>query len=258
MQVLQNIDLLKQIGHWSQKRTRIEFWKKCHDIYVRNEISNQAASNFFSAQADFLSESLDDTRTSSILERQLLLTLAGHWLARADPVPLNDLEQIEKEIWLCHIIQQTLSHSKGQTKHGLSHHIAVSGELSFDSLIKEFSFSKTAALNMPKYLELEGLPSQNALQTTLSDAEMESLSFLIGHLLDEGSVHEASRVCQYFKFYSRDVSLVLHCRALAARETSQNCFHPEIQALIVAQTREETKDKKNGEEASKKRLQSSK
>nr|XP_020667859.1 spatacsin isoform X1 [Pogona vitticeps] len=250
-EVLQNIHLLKQIDHWSQKRTRIEFWKKCHENYVRNGISNQAASNFFSAQADFVSESLDDNRTSSILERQLLLTLAGHWLARAHPVPLNDLEQIEKEIWLCRIIQQTLSHSTGQASH-----TAVSGELSFDSLVKEFSFSKIAALNMHKYLELESLPSQGAVQTTLSDAETESLSFLIGRLLDEGNVHEASRVCQYFKFYSRDVSLVLHCRALAAGETPLSLFHPEIQVLIAAQKREENKEK-NGEEAPKKRPHSS-
>ncbi|KAJ7311131.1 hypothetical protein JRQ81_006734 [Phrynocephalus forsythii] len=255
-EVLQNIHLLKQIGHWSQKRTRIEFWKKCHDSFVRNGVSSQAASNFFATQADSVSESLDETRTSSIVERQFLLTLAGHWLARADPVSLHDLEQIEKKIWLCRIIQQTLSHSTGQAKHGLSHHVAVSGELSFDSLIKEFSFSKITALNMPKYLELEGLPSQDALQTTLSDDEMESLNILIGHLLDEGSVHEASRVCRYFRVYSRDVSLVLHCRALAAGETSQNSFHPEIQALVAAQKREENKAKKNGEEGSKKRLQS--
>ncbi|XP_062998105.1 spatacsin-like [Elgaria multicarinata webbii] len=258
LQVLQNIHLLKQIGHWYQKRTRIEFWKKCHESYVRKAISHPAASAFFLAQADVLSsESLGDERASRVLERQLLLTLAGHWLAKSDPIPLDELEHIEREIWLCRITQQTLSQGTGQVKQRFSHQISMSGELSFDSLAKEFSFSKLAALNVPKYLQLESLPSQDALHAMLSEAELESLSLLIGHLLDEGSEHEASRVCRYFNFYSRDVSLVLHCRALASGETPQSWFHPDIQAVLAAQEKEESKGKRNGAEGSqKKRLQS--
>ncbi|XP_061451638.1 spatacsin isoform X2 [Rhineura floridana] len=255
-EVLQNLHLLKQIGHWHQKRTRIEFWKKCHESYVRNALSTQAASSFFLAQADFVSESLDDERTSGVLERQLLLTLGGHWLSKSDPVPLDELERIEKEIWLCRIAQQTLNQGTGQAKHRFSHQISISGELSFDSLATEFSFSTLAALNMPKYLQLEGLPSHSALQATLPAAELEALNFLIGRLLDEGSVHEASRVCQYFNFYSRDVLLVLHCRALASGEAAHSCFHPEIQAVLAAREKEGKKGENGGEDSQKKRLQS--
>ncbi|XP_025031102.1 spatacsin isoform X1 [Python bivittatus] len=246
-EALQNINLLKQIGHWTQKRTRIEFWKKCHENYVQNAISNQAASSFFSTQADFVSEGLEDEKASGILERQLLLALAGHWLVKNDPIPLDDLEKIEKEIWLCHITRQTLNQGTGQIESRVSHQISISSELSFDSLAKEFSFSKVAALNIPKYLELGGFPSQDISQMMLSEAEVASLSFLVGRLLDEGSVHEAARVCRYFNFYSRDVSLILHCRTLALGEVSQNCFHPEIQALLAAERIEESKRNREAE-----------
>ncbi|XP_042328622.1 spatacsin isoform X2 [Sceloporus undulatus] len=259
-EVLQNIRHLKQIGHWPQKRTRIEFWKKCHENYVRNAISKQAASDFFLAQAESVSEPAGGEKTCSLLERQLLLTLAGHWLAKSDPVPLSELERIEKEIWLCCITQQALSQSTVQAPHTFTHQISVTGELSFDSLAREFSFSKLAALNVPEYLRLEGLPHPDASPDPLLGAEVESLSCLIGRLLDEGSVHEASRVSRYFNFYSRDVSLVLHCRALASEEAPQSWFHPEIQAILATQEKggsKEEEKKKDGEEVPQKnRLQS--
>ncbi|XP_029139153.1 spatacsin [Protobothrops mucrosquamatus] len=253
-EVLQNILLLKQIGHWTQKRTRVGFWKKCHENYVQNAVSNRAASSFFAAQVDLVSEGPEDQRGSGISERQLLLTLAGHWLARSDPIPVDDLEKIEKEIWRCHITRQTFSQGTGQMEPRGSHQVSISSELSFDSLAKEFSFSKVAALSTPKYLELRGFPSQDTSTVMLSKAEVGSLSFLIGRLLDEGSVHEAARLCRYFSFYNRDVALILHCRRLALGEAAQRCFHPEIQALLAA---ESSKRHRGEAAAEKKRLKSS-
>ncbi|XP_013920684.1 PREDICTED: spatacsin isoform X1 [Thamnophis sirtalis] len=246
-EVLQNLLLLKQVGHWTQKRTRVEFWKKCHETYVQNAISNQAASGFFSAQADLVSEGLEDERAPSISERQLLLTLAGYWLARSDPVPVGDLERIEREIWRCRIRRQGQMEARGSPQ------ISISSEPSFDSLAKEFCFSKVAALNTPKFLELRAFPSQDATPVGLSEAEVASLAFLIGRLLDEGSVHEVARVCRYFSFYSRDVALILHCRTLALGEEAQGCFHPQIQALLAA----EDSQRRREAAAEKKRLSSS-
>ncbi|XP_060116339.1 spatacsin [Heteronotia binoei] len=241
-ELLQNLHLLQQSGHWPQKQTRIEFWKKCQENFVRNGVLNQTAFDFFSAQADAVSESLDNEGMAPIQERRLLLTLAGHWLATSNPVPLDELEETERKIWLCHIAQHTLSQGSGPAKDRFSHQISLSGELSFDALAKEFSFSKLPALSSPKYLRLEHLPSQETSWTTLPDADLESLSFLIGRLLDEGRVHEASRVCRYFSFYSRDVLLVLHCRALAAGEALGNDCHPEIRAILARREEEEEEE----------------
>ncbi|XP_026565199.1 spatacsin [Pseudonaja textilis] len=251
-EALQNLLLLKQAGHWTQKETRVEFWKKCHENYVQNAVSNRAASGFFSAQAELVRE--DEGAPSSILERQLLLTLAGHWLVRSDPaVPVDDLEKIEREVWRCRIARQTFGRGPGQVERRGSHQVSSSRELTFESLAKAFCFSKAAALSLPKYLELRGFPSQDAAPGTLSEAEVASLSLLIGRLLDEGSLHEAARVCRYFGFYSRDVALILHCRMLALGEDAQGCFHPEIQALLAAENSQ--RHREAGPE--KKRLKSS-
>ncbi|NXK29245.1 SPTCS protein, partial [Arenaria interpres] len=230
-EVLRDLHHLRDIGQWHQNQTRIEFWKKCNDNFMKNSISSEAASGFFFNQANTVFESLAQEKITSIMERQLLLTLAGHWLAKSDSSSPHKLEEIEKQIWICRIARRTLSAAEGLGKSRFSSHAAVNGDLTFDTLAEEFAFSKLPALNTPKYLKLEGLAFREPQQTLTSEEES-SLRFLIGCLLDEGSVHEASRVCQYFHFYSRDVSLVLHCRALASGETELDKLHTDIQALL--------------------------
>ncbi|NXN39089.1 SPTCS protein, partial [Rhinoptilus africanus] len=231
-EVLRDLHHLRNIGQWHQNQTRIEFWKKCNDNFMKNSISSKAASDFFFNQANTVFESLAQEKINSIMERHLLLTLAGHWLAKNDSSSLPKLEEIEKQIWICRIAQQTLSADEGSGKSRFSSHVVGNRDFTFNNLAKEFSFSKLPALNTPKYLKLEGLAFREP-QQTLTNEEEESLKFLIGCLLDEGSVHEASRVCQYFQFYNRDVSLVLHCRALASGETDLDKLHTDIQTLLV-------------------------
>ncbi|NXY85661.1 SPTCS protein, partial [Alcedo cyanopectus] len=239
--VLRDLHHLRDIGQWHQTQTRTEFWKKCNDKFTKNSISSKAASDFFLDQANTVFESPSPEKTDSIMERHLLLTLAGHWLAKSDSVSLQGLEQIEKQLWLCRIALQTLP--AGEQLRPPSQ--GPGRALTFDTLAREFSFSKLPALNTPEYLQLEGLAVGGA-QQSLSREEEESLSALIGCLLDEGSVHEASRVCQYFQFYSRDLSLVLHCRALASGEAELGTLHPDIQALLAA--REKTSESSSSQQ----------
>uniref|UniRef100_A0A5F9CIS3 SPG11 vesicle trafficking associated, spatacsin n=1 Tax=Oryctolagus cuniculus TaxID=9986 RepID=A0A5F9CIS3_RABIT len=229
-EVTQEMQTLKHVQQWSLTQARIDFWKKCHDNFKKNSVSSKAASSFFSAQALAVCE--HPSGQSSIEERHLLLTLAGHWLAKDDPVCLDKLEALEKQIWLCRISQHTLRGNQEEMEPRFSRQIAASGELSFDSLASEFSFSKLDALNSSKYLELHGLPSRETCEPRLDWKEQDSLNFLVGRLLDDGCVHEASRVCRYFHLYNRDVALVLHCRALASGQASVDDLHPEIRALL--------------------------
>ncbi|XP_006920480.1 spatacsin isoform X3 [Pteropus alecto] len=231
-EVIQEMQTLKHIDQWSLKQARIDFWKKCHETFKKNSISSKAATSFFSAQALVACEYPTEEGPSSIEERHLLLTLAGHWLAQEDLVPVEKLEELEKQIWLCRITRHTLRGHQEEMEPRFSQQISISGELSFDSLASEFSFSKLAALNTSKYLELNGLPSKETCEDRLDWKEQKSLNFLIGRLLDDGCVHEASRVCRYFHFYNQDVALVLHCRALASGEASVDDLHPEIHALL--------------------------
>uniref|UniRef100_A0A8D2B0G6 SPG11 vesicle trafficking associated, spatacsin n=1 Tax=Sciurus vulgaris TaxID=55149 RepID=A0A8D2B0G6_SCIVU len=229
-EITQEMQTLKHIEQWSLKQARIDFWKKCHENFKKNSISNKAAASFFSDQALVACE--HPVGQSSVEERHLLLTLAGHWLAQEEPVPLDKLEELEKQIWICRITRHTLTGNQEEIEPRFSRQISSSGELSFDSLASEFSFSRLAALNTSKYLELHGLPSRETCETRLGWKEQESLNLLIGHLLDDGCVHEASRVCRYFHFYNQDVALVLHCRALASGEAGMDDLHPEIYAFL--------------------------
>lgn len=234
---------LKHIDQWSLKQARTDFWKKCHENFKKNSISSKAASSFFSAQALVACEYPNEEGQRNTEERHLLLTLAGHWLAQEDLVPVEKLEELEKQIWLCRITQHTLRGNQEEIEPRFSQQISTSGKLPFDSFASEFSFSKLAALNTSKYLELNGLPSKETCENRLAWKEQESLNFLIGRLLDDGCVHEASRVCRYFHFYNQDVALVLHCRALASGEASVDDLHPEIRALLQsAELLEEEKE----------------
>ncbi|XP_074091393.1 spatacsin isoform X2 [Macrotis lagotis] len=248
-EITQEMQTLKHIGQWYLKQTRIEFWKKCHENFKKNSILKRIASDYFLAQATLLSEFSADEKCCNIMERHLLLTLAGHWLAQEDPVPLGKLEELEKQIWLCRIAKHIQCRNQEVVESRLSQQISTSGDLSFDSLATEFSFSKLAALNASKYLEINGFPPKEASKSRLDKNEAESLNFLIGHLLDEGSVHEASRVCHYFHFYSQDVFLVLHCRALASGEASGDDLHPEVQAILQNAELPEEKEQKEEEQA---------
>ncbi|XP_045678638.1 spatacsin isoform X1 [Phyllostomus hastatus] len=242
-EITQEMQTLKHIDQWSLKQARIDFWKKCHENFKKNSISSKAASSFFSAQALVACEYPNEEGQSNTEECHLLLTLAGHWLAQEDLVPVEKLEELEKQIWLCRITQHTLRGNQEEIEPRFSQQISTSGELPFDGLASEFSFSKLAALNTSKYLELNGLPSKETCENRLDWKEQESLNFLIGRLLDDGCVHEASRVCRYFRFYNQDVALVLHCRALASGEASVDDLHTEIHALLQsAELLEEEKE----------------
>ncbi|XP_036592345.1 spatacsin isoform X2 [Trichosurus vulpecula] len=249
-EITQEMQTLKHIGQWYLKQARIEFWKKCHENFKKNSILKRIASDFFLAQSTVTSESSADEKWCNTMERHLLLTLAGHWLAQEDPAPLGKLEELEKQIWLCRITKHMHCRDQEVVESRLSRQISTSGDLSFDSLATEFSFSKLAALNASKYLEVNGFPSREASESRLDKNEAESLNFLIGHLLDDGSVHEASRVCHYFHFHNQDVFLVLHCRALASGEASIDDLHPEIQAILrnaeLLEEEEEEKEEQTG------------
>ncbi|NIG57830.1 spatacsin-like [Pontoporia blainvillei] len=133
-EITQEMQTLKHIDQWSLKQARIGFWKKCHENFEKNSISSRAASSFFSAQALTARECPAEEGPSSTEERHLLLTLAGHWLAQEDLVPLEELEELEKQIWLCRITQHTLRGSQEEIAPRCSQQTETSGELSFESL----------------------------------------------------------------------------------------------------------------------------
>ncbi|XP_063268578.1 spatacsin isoform X2 [Prinia subflava] len=227
-EVLRDLHHLRDSGQWHQPQTRAEFWAKCNDTFTKHSVCSRAAAGFFLQQADDVWSSSGQEKTTSIMERQLLLTLAGHWLAKEPEVAVQELEEVEKQIWQCRVAQRALPpEGAGQGPAGLGR------ALSFGSLAQQFSFARLPALNTARHCGLQA-PAAAEPRAPLGRAEREALAALLGALLDEGSVLEATRVCHYFQLWHRDVSLVLHCRALASGEAGLEQLQPEVRALLAA------------------------
>uniref|UniRef100_A0AAZ3RB95 Spatacsin C-terminal domain-containing protein n=1 Tax=Oncorhynchus tshawytscha TaxID=74940 RepID=A0AAZ3RB95_ONCTS len=224
-ELLQDLGALKAKRHWERRETRVSFWRKCHEQFRTNSTGPGAASEFFLAQAGASEPprgSVAGTELLCVQERCLLLSLAGYWLSWLAQAPLARLEDLEKQLWTSRVRQQVLlTAMEKESMFALPAPTIAPEENSYEALIREFSFSKMAVLNEPRYLSLDGLPSfspeeEGGEKTGLE--EQGALAILVGQLLDEGCIHEASRVCRYFSFCSRDMWVVLHCRGLASGE----------------------------------------
>eukprot|EP00063_Salmo_salar_P004610 XP_013979445.1 PREDICTED: spatacsin isoform X1 [Salmo salar] len=224
-ELLQDLSALKAKRHWERRETRVSFWRKCHEQFRTNSTGPGAASEFFLAQAGASEPhrgSVAETELLCVQERCLLLSLAGHWLSWLTLAPLARLEDLEKQLWTSRVRQQVLlTAMEKESMFALPAPTIAPEENSYEALIREFSFSKMAVLNESRYLSLDGLPSfspeEEGGEKTGSE-EQGALAILVGQLLDEGCIHEASRVCRYFSFCSRDMWVVLHCRGLASGE----------------------------------------
>lgn len=161
-------------------------------------------------------------------ERCLLLCLAAHWLAEFSPPPVDQLERLEKQLWLGRLQQHLLAAALERESVFSTPPAAVTGSSAtpqlgtYEALMKEFSPSSLPGLNTEACLRLDGLPAARAepKEPQLSSEERNTLSALIGQLLDEGGVHEASRACRYFGLRHPDLLVALQCRSLATGDLS--------------------------------------
>eukprot|EP00079_Xenopus_tropicalis_P022344 XP_012814212.1 PREDICTED: spatacsin isoform X2 [Xenopus tropicalis] len=225
-EVLQDQCLLKEVGQWENSQSRVQYWRKCHQVFSATELSPAAASDFFCSQTLSLvaPECLLRDQTEFLAEQEMLFTLAGHWRSLSNTASIEVLEEIEQKIWKCRLAREVLS------KHGAASQLCTLP--SFASLTLEFSFSSLPALNSPSLLHISNLPPLGTPSSLLDREQTKALSSLVDCLLDESRVHEASRVCRYFLLPHYDLWLLLNCRALATGETVRDQLHPEIQAIL--------------------------
>uniref|UniRef100_A0A8C5HR99 Spatacsin-like n=1 Tax=Gouania willdenowi TaxID=441366 RepID=A0A8C5HR99_GOUWI len=205
----------KSKQQWRRLEARATFWRKCHDQLKANTIDPLLASQFFLSHADTVPVSAEAPKELlEVQERCLLLKLAAHWLSLLSPAPVDQLESLEKMLWQSRVCEHTLTVTAGQENVFTVHPVADMN--THEELLKEFSFCNISELNTEKFLRLEGLPGQS--EEPVKNQEETVLVSLINQLLDEGSIHEASRVCRYFSIFHSDVWLVLRCRSLASGE----------------------------------------
>lgn len=220
-QLLQEGSCQKSKRQWGRLETRVSFWKKCHEQLKADCTDPESASQFFLSQAQTDTadppEAQDDLL--DIQERCLLLGLAAHWLSQLSPAPVDKLETLEKKQWLSRIRKHILTIAMEKESVFNLPSPAVTPEMNtYEVLMKEVSFSSITELNTERCLSLEGLPgpSEEHDEPALSPEEKSVLTALIGQLLEDGSVHEASRICRYFSMHHPDMWVVLRCRGLAS------------------------------------------
>nr|XP_019969110.1 PREDICTED: spatacsin-like [Paralichthys olivaceus] len=241
-QLLQEVNSQKSKTTWRRLETRVSFWRKSQEQLKSDSTDPGSASCFFLSQAEASDSSgAADIQTQllDVQERCLLLGLAAHWLSQLSPTPIDQLEIMEKKLWISRVRRHvlTVAMEKGSV---FNLPPAVAPEMNtYEVLMKEFSFSNLSALNTESCLRLDGLPGRSEeqeeqqeqqeqqeeqqelnIKSGLRPEEKRVLASLIGRLLDEGSIHEASRVCRYFSLYHPDVWVVLRCRGLASGELS--------------------------------------
>ncbi|KAG9341188.1 hypothetical protein JZ751_019627 [Albula glossodonta] len=238
-ELLQDLRSLKAKRQWERKETRVAFWRRCHEQFRSNGISGEAVSEFFLSQSQLSEPAPHSPAATELLcvqEKCLLLAMAGHWLSQLTPTPLAQLQEMEKRVWLCRVRQKVLlSAMEKESMFALP--VMAAGDNSFEDAVKDFSFAKMAALNSPTHMSLEGLPLAEAERPgggVLDPAEEAALSALVGQLLDDGCINEASRVCRYFSLCHRDLSLVLCCRSLASGEVDHTQLQPGLQDILSA------------------------
>nr|XP_057931633.1 spatacsin isoform X2 [Doryrhamphus excisus] len=229
-QLLQEVQCQRSKRQWSRLETRVTFWKRCHQQLQAESANPESASQFLLSQAESLKSdpSAVPEAQSELLaarERCLLLGMAAHWLSQCNPPPADQLEILEKKLWISLVRQHALvAAMERESVFNLPSPAVTSDMNTYEVLMKEFSFSNISELNTDTLLSLEGLPGPAEehldVDPVLNPAEKNTLAVLVDGLLDKGSIHEASRVCRYFSLYHPDVWLVLRCRGLASGELS--------------------------------------
>ncbi|XP_074533842.1 spatacsin [Halichoeres trimaculatus] len=243
-QLFQEVSSQKSKRQWRRLETRVSFWRKCHDQLKADSTDPESASQFFLSRAEEirplnLSEDTDpQSELLDVQERCMLLCLAAHWLSLLSPPPVDKLEGLEKMLWVSRVRQHVLTVSMEKESVFNLPPPALTPEMNtYAVLMKEFSFSSIVGLNTEECLSLEGLPGppeeqdQANVDPSLSTDERRVLAALIGQLLDEGSIHEASRVCRYFSLYHPDMWVVLRCRGLASGEPNTEPTEEAAEAL---------------------------
>lgn len=225
MKLLQEVNSQKSKRQWGRLEARVGFWRKCHEQLKTDGTDPESASQFFLSQAE--AGNADVSGASELLDVQeccLLLCLAAHWLSLLSPAPVAQLESLEKKLWVSRVQRRVLTVAMEKESVFSLPPPAVLPEMNtYEVLMKEFSLSNLSGLNTETCLRLEGLPGSEdrpepASDSPLSPEERSVLALLIDQLLDEGSIHEASRACRYFTLHHPDVWLVLRCRGLASGE----------------------------------------
>ncbi|XP_023811202.1 spatacsin isoform X3 [Oryzias latipes] len=217
-QLLQEINSQRTKPQWGRLETRVLFWRKCQQQLTADGTDPGSAARFFQSQTK--SDEEAETELLDMQERCMLLQLQAHWLTLLSPVPVEELRGLEKQLWFSRVHEHILSASmEEESVFKLLPPPSSPGFSSYRLFLEEFSFSTITELNQEDCLSLDRLSGpleELNVEPELSLQESRVLSSLVDQMLDEGSIHEAARVCAYFSLKHADTRVVLHCHGLAS------------------------------------------
>lgn len=239
MQLLQEVNSQKSKRRWGRLETRASVWKKCHEQLKADSTDAESAAVFFQSQTETGEGSSGAGELLDMKEDCLLLCLAAHWLSQLNPPPVERLERLEKKLWLLRVQKHIITTTMEKESVFRLPEPPVTPEMNtYEVLMKEFSMSNMSGLNSETCLSLERFPRPSEEPTVdlgLTPNERSVLAVLIDQLLDEGSIHEASRACRYFSLYHPDAWLVLQCRGLASGDLKPDAPE-EVTAALPARS----------------------
>ncbi|XP_057692628.1 spatacsin [Corythoichthys intestinalis] len=223
-QLIEELALERSKRQWSRVENRVCFWRKCHQHLEEERVAPDSAAHFFLSQADFaMSESAAASEFQSELlalrEGCLLLAVATRWLSLCHPAPVQQMENLEKRLWVGRIREHDLV---ADIQRESVFNLLLPDVNTYELLMKDFSFCNIPELRTDLLLCLDGLPGPAEehldVEPLLEPAQKKTLQLLLDAALDAGNVHEVSRACRYFSLYHPDLWLLLHCRGLASGE----------------------------------------
>ncbi|XP_077989349.1 spatacsin-like [Glandiceps talaboti] len=207
--LLSELSITQQSTLWQRYGGRETFWFKCNQTFHQHQTSPSIATDFFKTQAAKQSTLVQQV---SIKEKEQLLGLAYHWLARQHPpVQREELDKLEQQIWKCRI-QKEVENAEKSPMGTEAIKLDEMFRLPESKRIEPYfgHLGKEELLIKEKYNI-----DRNTESPLTNTKERQAVDKLIGRQLDKCCVSQALKLANLFKYLSENLAIVMTCLQLA-------------------------------------------
>ncbi|XP_033120551.1 spatacsin-like [Anneissia japonica] len=210
---------MKNNSQWQSETVRHLFWEKCNKELRSSRISNKVAFQFFRSIAS------DPSLNLSTSEKILILCMALDWLSKVTATTSASYVSLEQEVWR---LRLDLEIENIQNEdHGISLHEHHVNPRKFQDILG--SDVKYHGPDEFLYLADYGLTDNQPKQP----AEAAALQKIVGDLLGRFCIIQAFRICDQFKHFSQDLTVVLTCIKLARGKVTVDELSAQMKTLLA-------------------------
>nr|XP_006811672.1 PREDICTED: spatacsin-like [Saccoglossus kowalevskii] len=219
-----DLSSVQQSGVWQSSEGREAFWYKCHEVFQLHQTSSDFAAQFFKDHAE--------SSSMCVKEKELLLGLAHHWLAKdLMHVQREELQKLEQQIWLCRIqIEVYNAETPSPEDEVMTTNSKEMFKLPLNKKIKpEFGHlgNKELLLEEIYTISKETVPILTALK------EKQALDRLIGAQLEAHCISQALSLAKQFKHYNENLAVVMTCLQLAQGRLNTDELDTTMNELLI-------------------------